>query len=114
MTTVEEIENSIKKYLLTDIVFLLEQKKLKQGKLLLFSVRDFYCIFTLLDTQKNKKIIYEIPYPFNLNTTKNSIEFNYTIESFAEKCKDIDIYVTAYGGKKTSKLFNKKLVIQLA
>jgi len=112
MTTVEEIENSINRYLLTDIVFSLEHKKLKQGKLLLFSIRDFYCIFTLLDMHKNKKIIYELPYPFSLNTTKDNIEFDYTVESFAEKCKDITTCAAIHGNKKASKLFNKKLVIQ--
>lgn len=113
MTSVEDIENSIKKFLLTDINFFLDEKKLKSGKLILFTVRDFFCIFTLHDNNKNKKIIYEVPYPFNLNSSDDSLEFDYTINSFCEKCLDIQNSIKQLSFKKTSKLFDKKLVIKL-
>lgn len=113
MTSIEDIENSIKPFLLTDVNFFIEDKKLKSGKLILFSVRDFFCVFTLHDSCKNKKVIYEVPYPFNLNTSADSLEFDYTLDSFCEKCLDIKNSIKGLSFKKTSKLFDKKLVIKL-
>jgi len=111
MTSVEEIENFIKPLLLTNISFILDGKKIKTGKLMLFTVRDFFCVFTLNDMNKNKKVIYEIPYPFSLKQLKEGIEFSYTLESFCEKNTAIYSSVKKLCEKKTSKLFNKKLVI---
>lgn len=111
MTSPEEIEEIIKPLLLTHIDFLLESKKIKSGKFILFSVRDFFCVFTFHDIQKNKKVIYEIPYPFNVHKTKGGVIFDYTIETFCEKNLDINVQALKIVGKKTSKLFNKKLFV---
>ena len=111
MTSVEEIENYIKPLLLTNISFFLEGKKLKTGKLVLFTVRDFFCVFTLHDNIKNKKVIYEIPYPFRLANVDGGLEFNYCLDVFCEKNLNIYDVLKNICPKKTSKLFNKKLVI---
>ncbi len=111
MTSVEEIETHIKPFLLTTVTFTLDGKKLKTGKLMLFTVRDFFCIFTLIDTIKNKKVLYEVPYPFNVHPFEQKLEFDYTVDSFCEKCLDIKNIITTLYPPKTSKLFNKKLVL---
>jgi len=112
MTSIDEIENNVKPFLLTDISFFLDGKKLKSGKLILFTIRDFFCVFTLHDSNKNKKIVYEVPYLFSLHTVNKTLEFDYTIDTFCEKCIDIQSSVKALSFKKTSKFFNKRLVIQ--
>ncbi len=111
MTSPEEIEDLIKPLLLTHIDFLLENKKIKSGKFILFSVRDFFCVFTFHDIQKNKKVIYEIPYPFNVYKTAGGVMFDYTVDTFCEKNLDIDTHVIKAISKKPSKLFNKKLFV---
>lgn len=111
MTSVEEIEQIIKHFLLRDVVFSLEEKKLKSGKFMLFAIRDFFCIFTLFDQTKNKKIIYEIPYPFNIEHNDNKITFDYTLNTFCKNNKDIIEASKGTGRKKPSKFFNKKLVV---
>jgi len=111
MTSVEEIEELIKPFLLTDITFTLESKKLKQGKLILFAIRDFFCVFTIFDPVKNKKTAYEIPYPFNIEVTPNELIFNYTIEAFSEKSVDIKEKLKTTKFKKVSKMFNKKVIV---
>lgn len=111
MTSVEEIEEQIKPFLLTNITFFIEGKRVKTGKLILFSVRDFFCIFTLHDTVKNKKTVYEVPYPFSIFKKPNTLEFDYTVDAFTEKCIDIKNIIKKIIPKKTSKLFNKKLIV---
>lgn len=112
MTSPEEIEESIKPFLLMNIEFILDDKKIKSGKFMLFTVRDFFCIFTFLDLQKNKKTVYELPYPFNIQATNNGIIFDYTLDTFCEKNIDITRAVTKFVSKKPSKFFNKKLFVQ--
>jgi hypothetical protein len=111
MTSIETLENFIKEFLLTNVVFFLDNKKVKSGRLVLFTVRDFFCVFTLHDEIKNKKTIYEVPYPFGARLANNSLEFDYTVSTFCEKCNGIQSLAANITPKKTSKLFNKKLVI---
>lgn len=112
MTSVEEIEESLKPFLLTDLSFNIEDKKIKSGKLILFSVRDFFCIFTFLDTEKQKKITYEVPYPFSIKREANRLIFDYTIETFSNKHPDfLSRADSIQHNKKPAKLYNKKLYI---
>ena len=112
MTSVEDIEQIIKPFLLTAAHFSIDGKAIKQGKLQLFCVKDFFCVFTLLGTDKNdKKIIYELPYPFNINVKKNSLEFDYTIDSFCLSNALIREMTSKIKITKTSKFFNKKVVV---
>jgi len=111
MTSPEEIEEYIKPLLLTNVDFILDDKRIKSGKFMLFTVRDFFCIFTFHDIVKNKKVIYELPYPFNIYKTKGGIVFDYTVSTFCEKNVDISTIVNNIVPKKVSKFFNKKMFV---
>jgi len=112
MTSIEQIEAGVNKLLQSNIIFALENKIVKKGKLILFCVKDFFCVFTLICEEKNnKKIIYEIPYPFALNVLNNKVVFDYTINTFCEKNKQLTDIIRTLGIEKTSKLFNKRLSI---
>jgi hypothetical protein len=112
MTSVEEIESIVKPLLLTDLTFMLENKRIKSGKLLLFSVRDFFCVFTFFDEVKNKKTIYEIPYPFAVYKEEQNTVFDYTLPTFCEKGINIMQTLAQLNfAKKPAKLYNKKLFV---
>jgi hypothetical protein len=112
MTSIEQIEMGVNKLLQSNIIFALENKIVKKGKLILFCVKDFFCVFTLICEEKNnKKIIYEIPYPFALNALNNKVIFDYTVNTFCEKNKQVVDIIRTLGIEKTSKLFNKRLSI---
>jgi hypothetical protein len=112
MTSIEQIEVGVNKLLQSNIIFALENKIVKKGKLILFCVKDFFCVFTLIcEDKNNKKIIYEIPYPFALNVFNNKVIFDYTVNTFCEKNKQVADIIRTLGIEKTSKLFNKRLSI---
>lgn len=115
MTSIDEIEQSVNKLLQCNITFALESKIVKKGKLILFCVKDFFCVFTLLCEEKNnKKIIYEIPYPFMLNTYGDKkVVFDYTVNSFSRNNKNILSLIKTLNLEKTSKLFNKRMTISI-
>lgn len=112
MTSVEEIEQLIKPYLLMKATFTIDNKLIKQGKVQLFCIKDFFCVFTLIGMEKNeKKVIYELPYPFSIkNLTPDSLEFDYTTESFCLSNNRIREHTQAVKLSKTSKFFNKKII----
>ena len=112
MTSIDEIEQTIKPILLTGITFTVDNKVLRKGKLILFSVKDFFCTFTLASNEDGgKRVIYEIPYPFSTNTTVSSVEFDYTVESFCMGNARIKEAVKSLDFPKASKFYNKKIVV---
>ena len=111
MTSIEEIEQIIKPFLLLKVTFTIDNKTIKQGKLQLFCIKDFFCTFTLLGLEKeNKKTIYELPYPFSIKQHSNSIEFDYTLDAFSLSNVAIKELVNKVKLNKTSKFFNKKVI----
>ena len=114
MTSVEEIEQSISPLLLTDITFSIENKSVKKGRLILFSVKDFFCVFTLANSEKsNKRIIYEIPYPFTITANISSATFDYTLNEFSLGNSRIIDTVDKLKFSKTSKFFDKRVVVSI-
>lgn len=113
MTSPLEIEKAISEHLQKTIVFSIESKVLKKGRLILFCIKDFFCVFTLIsEEKKNKKIVYEIPYPFDLNlVNKNKLIFDYSLDTFCKINSKLYDCVNKLQLKKTSKLFNKKISI---
>jgi len=111
MTSIEEIEQIIKPFLLLKASFTVDNKTVKQGKLQLFCIKDFFCIFTLLGLEKeNKKVLYELPYPFAISSTDTSIEFDYTLDAFCLSNSAIREQTNKIKLLKTSKFFNKKVI----
>jgi len=112
MTSPLEIEKAISEHLQKNVTFSIETKILKKGKLILFCIKDFFCVFTLLcEEKKNKKIVYEIPYPFDLHITPTKLIFDYTVNTFCKINKNLNSCVDKLQFKKTAKLFNKKVSI---
>jgi len=112
MTSIEEIEQIIKPFLLTQVNFTVDDKTVKQGTLQLFCIKDFFCVFTLLSIEKsNKKTIYELPYPFHITASDKNLEFDYTLDSFCLSSAGIREQVNKVKLSKTSKFFNKKVIV---
>ena len=113
MTSPLEIEKAITNHLQKTVTFSIETKILKKGKLILFCIKDFFCVFTLLcEEKKNKKIIYEIPYPFDLHLGQSGkLVFDYTVNSFCKVNKNLAKCINSLPIKKPAKLYNKKITI---
>ena len=111
MTSIEEIEQAIKPFLLLKASFSIDNKIIKQGKLQLFCIKDFFCTFTLLGLEnENKKVIYELPYPFAIKCDESSMVFDYTIDSFCLSSSSVKEHTNKIKLFKTSKFFNKKVI----
>jgi len=74
-----------------NIYIILENKVLRQGKLLLFCIKDFYLNFTLLTNDNTK--VFELPYPFDTyieSLTSNTLILDYKYNTFIKDQQEID------------------------
>jgi len=95
-------------YLLKEVAIAHNNKVLRTGKLLLFSVKDFYFHFTLCVGSQTKK--FEIPYPFEAKKVNNDlILLDFTLSSFKAEFNDIERKIKNIGTKKKSRYYNSIL-----
>lgn len=74
-----------------NISIMLDNKVLRQGKLLLFCVKDFYLNFTLLLNNSTK--VFELPYPFSTyieSLTSSTLVLDYKYNTFTRELEEID------------------------
>lgn len=95
-------------YFQKDISIVLDNKVLRQGRLLLFSVKDFYLHFTLHSNGITKS--FELPYPFDTymeNLTSSILVLDYKVKTFTKSLADIsDKSKLLYSKEKHMKFFD--------
>lgn len=101
----------IKDILLKQVVFTIDEKTVRRGKIMLFSSNDYYVKFVL---QTNKNIIknYEIPYPYRVLTGNNFVRFSYQLSDLCKDNLDKVQFVTIHTPvENNNKLHDKRLTI---
>jgi len=114
MTTIANITTVINKHLQKNAEFIIDNKTIKTGKILLFSVKDFFCSFLLFNEVKKKRFLYEIPYPFYFIEANDAIIFDYTLATFTQNNPLVKDEFLKFRNKKSSKLFNKKVKLKIS
>jgi hypothetical protein len=116
-TFLEEIpgESFLTKHLQTPIKFILGQKVVKQGKLVLFKRAHYYLHITLM-TAKNIKESFEIPIPYKVEEYphENLAYFDYRIQGLCGLNEELNGRLAKIKVKNTnpSQYYNKILEIQ--
>lgn len=106
----DNIESNFNYFLQRDIVFSMDNKIIKEGKLILFSQKDYYLIFHLKNSNgDNKK--YELPYPFHINREKNYLTFDYKIESISKNDSELYYRLLSLNKNQVSRFFNNKILM---
>jgi len=107
----EKIENDLTNLLLRDIVIYINPAKpLKQGKLKLFKIKDFYFSLTLENNKGDLKH-YEIPFPFESTVGDRHIEFDYRIDKFSKNNEFVHFKTKVLNFEKKSKMYNNIVVL---
>ena len=93
--------------------FIINDKIVREGKLILFNIKDFSIIFNL-KTKTDQRKIYEIPLPFDFKKTENDFTFNYSISKIYRNNKKIEclLKVISKNIDKKSKLYDNVLMIE--
>jgi len=112
MTTISIITKEINKHLQKNTEFCIDSKVIKAGRIILFSVKDFFCTFLLYNETKKKRFLYEIPYPFDFSINENEMIFDYTLSTFTKNNPTVADDCLKFRNKKSSKLFNKRVKLK--
>ena len=107
------IQTCLANILQKNIKITLNNNTLREGKFILFNIKDFYIQF-LIETPITRVIkTYEIPVPFDVQITENTLLFHYTTNKVVkrdEKCK-MHLNILLSKCKKPSKLYDNTVMI---
>jgi hypothetical protein len=106
----EEVEECLKKLLQRNIKLQANDKVLKEGKFILFNVKDFYIIFTFRNI-KNEIKKYEIPIPFKVRYGDETTVFDYRFKRLAVPNAPILMKIKCLNTTKKSKFYNTTVQI---
>ena len=106
------IETYLKSILQRNVKFVVNNKVLKEGRVVVYNLKDFYISF-ILNTKKNQNKTYEIPRPFKVTSQDKCLFFDYSISLVAKTKKSNTLIgsISKNIGKK-SKLFDSTLTIE--
>jgi len=110
----ERIEEQLKQFLQKDIQVVVKDRKLYNGKLLLYRIDGFYIqlIFApSITALNNSPVSVEIPYPFNIIEGAKKLSFDYRLEALAEKDFNLLFTLQSISKKRESKFYNSTLEI---
>ena len=111
---ITENTNTVLKHALQrDVVFEVNGKILRQGKIILFNIKDFYISFNIL-TPKNIVKTYELPMPFEIILQDDGILCDYSVANITRKDQVTEYLIRSVYNKfgKKSKLYDSKLTIK--
>lgn len=105
------LEDTFKYFLQREIIFSIENKVIKRGKLILCNIKDFYITFYLRYQNEQKK--YELPYPFKITRENNKLLLNYELRTLAHNNDDLLFKLQSLNKKKNTKIFNSVVTISV-
>ena len=98
------IEENLKPFLQRNIQITVDNKIIREGKLILFNLKDYHIILTIKIKGKNKT--YEIPYPFvSTVETPDILAFDYRLKHIHRDAPEIKSH-KVFLANKTSRLYN--------
>lgn len=105
----DKIENDLKSLVLKKVIFKIDNKILKTGKLRIFNTKQFFIKFKLINGDIEKE--YELPYPYDIKYLKNGIVFDYTLSAFCPFRDETYYKLLLCDKSNASRLHNKYLTI---
>ena len=102
----------VKQLLQKDVVFMLGQKSVRKGKLMLYNMNDYYVKF-VIRTNKNINKTYEVPYPYQVTSDDTHVRFSYTIEDLCRGNMLKHDKIMGRYGSAVNKFFDKRLTISV-
>jgi hypothetical protein len=96
-------------FLQRNVVFSLEGKIIKEGKLYLFNKKDYYFTFYLKMNNQEKR--FELPYPFQAKLTKNYIELDYTFSAISKNDPELYYRLISLNKLNKNKFLNSKILM---
>ena len=104
------VEDALKLLLQKKIKLQVNEKVLKEGKFILFNIKDFYVTFTIKNAKDELKT-YETPLPFNVSIDKGQCTFDYRFSNLSTSQTNLDVKIKCLDSAKKSKFYNAQMLI---
>lgn len=105
----DKLESELKKFILKNVEFRLDNKCIKSGKIKVFNTKQFFVKFKLENDQG--ELEYELPYPYKTVLGDDKITFDYHLSSFCPRTEEVYWKMFAMDKSNASKLHNNYLTI---
>jgi hypothetical protein len=108
-----QLQESLKILLQRDIKLTINNKILREGRLILFNLKDYYIECTMINKNDQQKV-YEIPVPFNIDINPNNIVYSYNIDRASKHNLEnlVAVKMLASNVGKKSKFYDNTLIIE--
>ena len=108
------LEQEFNNLLQSDISISLNDKVLREGKLVLFSIKNFYLTFSFAHSPTSTRLVYyELPPPFAYNKNSHGIKLSYKLKEFHQNNEDILIPMQLIGKTKLHKIYDKDIQVNI-
>ena len=113
MTIADKTEQLLKCTLQNNVQFVLNDKIIREGKMVIYHVKDFYITFNFINPKGIDKV-YEIPVPFDIVKQDNVLVFSYEVDKAINSDFTCNFLIKQIIGKvkKKNKLINNKLLVK--
>ena len=108
---IEDVEQYLKCMFLSNIHFTINNKPIKRGKLINVAVKDFFVVFQL-QIQKGGIKTYEVPYPYSVYKYKDSLIFDYKLNTLGFNDPMNLLKLKNFKPKKNSKFYDIVMSIE--
>jgi hypothetical protein len=94
--------------------FNINDKTLREGKIILYNLKDYYIEFVLI-TKKDQRKVYEIPVPYGISVRGNKVTYSYDLKLAVNSKFDdlVTLRLLAASLGKKSKFYNNMLIIEV-
>lgn len=108
-----DLEEVLKGILQERVDFIIDDKKWRSGKVLIFKQSGFFIEFLIETDIKQER--FEVPIPFNtdIEIKNNQVIFDYTIRTFAHQNKEILDLISKLDIHGKSKFYDTKMIIKI-
>lgn len=102
------IEQHFKPLLLNKITFVVDNKVVKKGKLILLAAKDFHIFFTL-QMENNSYKQFVVPIPYAIIDTADGLIMDYSLECLSVNNLDLLVKLKTTTRKKNTRFFDTKM-----
>jgi hypothetical protein len=103
-------ESDLNYFLQRNIVFVLENKIIKEGKLFLYNEKDYYLIF-YMRSGNNEQKKFEIPYPFSVERKNNYLILDYSLSAISGGDSELYYRLISLNQNSNSRFYNTKIIV---
>ncbi len=103
----QKLESQLKDLILKNLEFVVDDKCVKRGKVIVFNIKQFFIRFKL--ETPNKTYEYDLPYPYKLVKTDDGFIFDYCLSAFCPRTEEVYWKMMAMDRSGSSKIYDNHL-----